>query len=90
MRCFGFGWDLVSAVAAGFVGRRNFGNGLYKAFNGWMLRSREEVRGSTQEGTGKNRGIMAHLTIIRNLGLKPRPFRTAFCRQKYKALGYFK
>ena len=41
MRCFGFGWDLVSAVAARFVGRRKFGNGFYNEFNGfdgWMLR----------------------------------------------------
>ena len=62
MRCFGFGWDLVSAVAPGFVGSRKFGNGLYNAFNRWMLRF--EGRGSRQEGTGKNRGIMAHLAII--------------------------
>jgi hypothetical protein len=44
VRCFGFGWDLVSAVAAGFVGSRKFGNGLYNALNGWMLRF--EGRGS--------------------------------------------
>jgi hypothetical protein len=44
VRCFGFGWDLVSAVAAGFVGSRKFGKGLYNAFNGWMLRF--EGRGS--------------------------------------------
>jgi hypothetical protein len=47
VRCFGFGWDLVSAVAAGFVGRGKFGNGLYNAFNGWMLRF--EGRGSREE-----------------------------------------
>ena len=35
MRCFGFGWDLVSAVAAGFVGRRKFGNGLYYLPKNW-------------------------------------------------------
>jgi hypothetical protein len=53
VRCFGFGWDLVSAVAAGFVGRGKFGNGLYNGFsgfngfNGWMLRF--EGRGSREE-----------------------------------------
>ena len=48
-----------------------------------------QVRSVSQERFVRQLGTLSE-TIIRNLGLKPRPFRTAFCRQKYKALGYFK
>ncbi len=63
MRCFGFGWDLVSAVAAGFVGRRKFGNGLYNAFNGSMWRFegrgwRFEARRNREES--RNNGSCGH------------------------------
>ena len=54
MRCFGFGWDLVSAVAARFVGRGKFGNGFYNGFNGWILRI-EGRKPEREEGAkGKN------------------------------------
>ena len=61
MRCFGFGWDLVSAVAAGFVGRWKSGNGFYNAFNGWMLRfegrgSRFQARRNREESGNNSSG----------------------------------
>jgi hypothetical protein len=49
VRCFGFGWDLVSAVAARFVGRGK----------------KEEGRGKKEERpTGKKRRIMTKVVII--------------------------
>ena len=48
-----------------------------------------QVRSVSQERFVRQLGTLSE-TIIRNLGLKPRLKRTAFCRQKYNALGYFK
>jgi len=41
VRCFGFGWDLVFAVAARFVGRRKKEEGRRKKEEG--RRKREEL-----------------------------------------------
>jgi hypothetical protein len=49
VRCFGFGWDLVSAVAARFVG----------------IGKKEEGRRKKEERpTGKKRRIMTKVVII--------------------------
>ena len=71
MRCFGFGWDLVSAVAARFVGRRKFGNGFYNGFyngfngfKGWILRCEGRKPRREEGAKGKNWEIMAKVLII--------------------------
>jgi hypothetical protein len=49
--CFGLGWDLVSAVAARFVGRGKFGNGCCNGCNGWKS---EEGSSATDSLDGCN------------------------------------
>ena len=55
MRCFGFGWDLVSAVAARFVGRGKREEGRGKKEEG--RRKREEGRtANREEGANHDKG----------------------------------
>jgi hypothetical protein len=51
VRCFGFGWDLVSAVAARFVGRGKKEEGR---------RKKEEGRRKKEEGRGKKSLVISH------------------------------